>query len=82
MPSKTNNETLSPPSSPTGAPSKEELLQGLAENLIALDRDQFSTPETFWAINGLTEAVRFLVEENAQLREDIKELQRQSGGWS
>lgn len=81
MPLTAENTQSPEPSSQTGAPTKEELLQKLGEAEKYLDRETNIYMGTVQGLSDLLGVVRFLVEENAQLKQDVKDLQRQSGGW-
>jgi len=78
-----NESTTSPgPSSQTGAPSKEELLRKLEEAEKYLDRETNIYSGTVESLTDLIGIVRFLVEENAQLKERLAHhLRTHKTGW-
>lgn len=78
-----NESTMSPePSYQTGAPSKEELLRKLDEADEYMARDETLAPEGWHAWRCASQVIQTLIYQNAQLKQDIKTLQRQAGGWS
>ena len=81
MHSNTDNTPSPVSSSPTGSPSKEELLRKLDGADEKMARDENISNNAYRAFHDLVEVNKLFVEELQALKSEVAKLKRSGGGW-